>query len=52
MLYCISLLLLLRWDMVKVKGWSGGLVRVKGGLKCRGRVKSVITNVITGRFKK
>ncbi len=33
--------------MVKVKDWSGGLVIVKGGLKCRVRVKGVITR----RFK-
>ncbi len=42
-LYCKTLLLLLRWDTGKVRDRFGG----KGGLKCKGWVNSVIINVIT-----
>ncbi len=41
------LLLLLRWDTCTVRDWLGGMGRFKGGLRCKGWVNSVITNVIT-----
>ncbi len=34
-LYCKTLLLLLRWDMDKVKDRLGGKGRFKGGLRCK-----------------
>jgi len=43
MLYCKSLLPLLRCDTGKVRDRCGG----KGGFKCKGWVSCVITNVIT-----
>ncbi len=43
-LYCKTLLLLLRWDTGKVRGGMGWF---KGGLRCEGWVNSVIINVIT-----
>ena len=46
-LYCKTLLLLLRCDTGKVRGRCGGMGPFKGGLRCKGRVNSVITNVIT-----
>ncbi len=45
--YCKSLLLLLRWDTGEVSDRFGGMGRFKGGLRCKGWVKSVIINVIT-----
>jgi len=47
MLYCKTLLQLLRSDTGKVRYRCGGMVRFKGGLRCKGKVNSVITNVIT-----
>ncbi len=47
---CKTLLLLLRWDTGKVRVRFGGMGRFKGGLRCKGRVNSVIVNVITYRF--
>ncbi len=38
MLYCITLLLLLRWDTSKVSDRFGGMGRFKGGLRCKGTV--------------
>ncbi len=49
---CKTLLLLLRWDTGKVRVRFGGMGRFKGGLRCKGRVNSVIVNVITYRFLK
>ncbi len=46
-LYCKTLLLLLRWDVGKVRDGLSGMGRFKGGLMCKGRVNSVIINVIT-----
>ncbi len=46
-LYCKTLLLLLRWDTGKVRDRFGGIGRFKGGLRCKGWVNSVIINVIT-----
>ncbi len=34
-LYCNTLLLLLRWDMGKVRDRFGGMGRFKGGLRCK-----------------
>ncbi len=55
-LYCNTLLLLLRWDTGQVRDRFGGTGRFKGGLKCKRWVNSVIINVIadviTYRFKK
>ncbi len=34
-LYCKTLLLLLRWDMGKVRDRFGGMGRFKGGLRCK-----------------
>jgi len=45
MLYCKKLLL--RWDIGKVRDRFGGMGRFKGGLRCKGRVNSVIIDVIT-----
>ncbi len=45
-LYCKTLLLLLRWDTGKVKDWFGGMGWFKGGLKCKDG-SMVIINVIT-----
>jgi len=47
MLYCKALLLLLKWDMGKVRDRFGGMVRFKGGLKGKERVNSVIIDIIT-----
>ncbi len=41
-LYCKTLLLLLRWDTGKVRGRFGGMGRFKGGLRCKGWVNNVI----------
>ncbi len=46
-LYCKTLLLLLRWDMDKVRDRFGGMGWFKGGLRCKGWVNSLIINVIT-----
>ncbi len=46
-LYCKTLLLLLRWDTGTVRDRFGGMGRFKGGLRCKGWVNSVIINVIT-----
>ncbi len=46
-LYRTFVLLLLRWDMGKVRDRFGGMGRFKGGLRCKGWVNSVIINVIT-----
>ncbi len=46
-LYLTFVLLLLRWDMGKVRDRFGGMGRFKGGLRCKGWVNSVIINVIT-----
>ncbi len=46
-LYCKTLLLLLRWDMGQVRARFGGMGRFKGGLRCKGWVNSVIINVNT-----
>ncbi len=40
-LYCKILLLLLRWDTGKVRDRFGGMVRFKGGLRCKGWVNRV-----------
>ncbi len=45
-LYCKTLLLLLRWDIVKVRDRFGGVGRFKGKLRCKGWVNSLIINVI------
>ncbi len=37
-LYCKTLLLLLRWDMDKVRDRFDGMCRFKGGLRCKGWV--------------
>ncbi len=42
MLYCKSLLLLLRLDTVEVRDRLGGLVRFKGGLRCSCRDNSIL----------
>ncbi len=34
-LYCKTLLLLLRWDTGKVRDMFGGMGRFKGGLRCK-----------------
>jgi len=39
-------LLLLRCDTGKVRVRCGGMGGFKGGLRCKGRVNSLITNVI------
>ncbi len=41
-LYCRSLLLLMRWDTGEVRDRFGGM----GRLRCKGWANSVITNVI------
>jgi len=46
MLYCKTLLLLLRWKMGTVRYRFGGMGRFKGGLRCKGRVNSIIIDVI------
>ncbi len=46
-LYCKTLLLLLRWDTGKVRDRFGGMGRFKGGLRCKGWVKIVTIKVIT-----
>ncbi len=46
-LYCKTLLLLLRGYRGKVRDRFGGMGRFKGGLRCKGWVNSVTTNVIT-----
>ncbi len=46
-LYCKTLLLLLRWDTGKVRDRFGGMGRFEGGLRCKGWVNSVIINAIT-----
>ncbi len=40
-LYCKIRLLLLKWDTGKVRDRFGGMVRFKGGLRCKGWVNSV-----------
>ncbi len=50
-LYCKTLLLLLRWDTDKVRGRFGSMGRFKDGLRCKGWVNSVIINVTTYRCK-
>jgi len=48
MLYCKSLLLLLRCDMGKVRDRCGGMGRFKGGFKCKGWVRFPwVTDAIT-----
>ncbi len=47
LLYCKTLLLLLRWDAGNVRDRFGGLGRFKCGLRCKGWVNSVIINVIS-----
>jgi len=47
LLYCKTLLLLLRYDTGKVRDRCGGMGRFKGRLRCEGRVNCLITNVIT-----
>ncbi len=46
LLYCKTLLLLLRWDTGKVRDRFSGMGRFKGGLMCKGWVNSVIIYVI------
>ncbi len=46
-LYCKTVILLLRWDTGKVRDRFGGMGRFKCGLRCKGWVNSVIINVIT-----
>ncbi len=46
-LYCKTLLLLLRWASDKVRDRFGGMGRFKGAIRCKGWVNSVIINVIT-----
>ncbi len=46
-LYCKTLLLLLRWDMCKARDSVSGMGRFKCGLRYKGWVNSVIINVIT-----
>ncbi len=46
-LYCKTLLLLLRWDTGKVRDRFGGMGRFKGLLRCKEWVDSVIIHVIT-----
>ncbi len=46
-LYCKTLLLLLRWDTGKFRDRFGGKGWFKGGLRCKGWVNSVNINVIT-----
>ncbi len=46
-LYCKTLLLLLKWDTGQVRDRFGGMGWFKGGLRCKGWVNSVFTNVIT-----
>jgi len=36
---------LVRWDTVKVRDRFSGMVRFKSGLKCNGRVNSVVIDV-------
>ncbi len=43
-LYCKTLLLLLRWDTGKVRG---GMGRFKGGLRCKGWVQQCNIIVLT-----
>ncbi len=45
-------LLLLRWDMGKVRDRFGSIGRFKDGLRYKGWVNSVIINVITYRYLK
>ncbi len=44
-LYCKTLLLLLRWDTGKVRDGFGGMGRFKGGVRSKGRAISVITEI-------
>ncbi len=46
-LYCKTLLLLLRWDTGKVRDRLSGMGRFNSGLKCKEWVNSVTINVIT-----
>ncbi len=46
-LNCKTLLLLLRWDMGKVRNRFGGMGRFKGGLRYKGGLNNLIINVIT-----
>jgi len=43
LLYCKTLLLLLRCDRGKVRDRCGGMGRFEGRLRCEGRVNCVIT---------
>ncbi len=44
-LYYKSILLLLRWDTGKVRDRLGGMGRFKGGLRCKGVIINVITEI-------
>ncbi len=46
-LYCETLLLLLRWDTGEVRDRVGGMGRFKSGLSFNGLDNIVIINVIT-----
>ncbi len=46
-LYFKTLLLLLRWDLDKVRDRLGNMGRFKGGFRCKEWVNSVIINIIT-----
>ncbi len=46
-LYCKTLLLLLRWDTGRVRDRFDGMGRLKSGFRCKEWVNSVIINVIT-----
>ncbi len=46
-LYFKTILLLLRWDKVKVSHRCGGMGRFKCGSRCKGWVNSVIIHLIT-----
>ncbi len=47
-LYCKTLMLLLRWDTGKFRDRFGGMGRFKGGLRSKGWFNSVIIYVISG----
>ncbi len=46
-LYCKTLLLLLRWDTGKVRDSFGGMGRFKGRLRCKRWVNRIILKLIT-----
>ncbi len=46
-MYCKTLLLLLRWDTGEVRGRFDGMDGFKGGLRCKGWVNIICNNVIT-----